>query len=290
MKKYSLYSKKEKVNLYFWLIFFSVVALLPLYYLLITSFKSLEEATTTATMIPHSFELIENIKFVLNHEDYNVVRMFFNTVLVFVLKAAGTCITCSFAAYGFAKFRFPGKNALFFVMLATMMVPGELLGIPIYEFMVNTGLKNVFYIPLWVSCWFGTDVFMIFMFKQFFESLPKDYLEAARIDGCGEFRAFFKIVVPLNVPVYTTVILLYFIGTYNDLYGPALYVTEKKDWLMANSISIFENLYKSGSSSYIVPWNYVSVACIIAMLPVVLFFSFMQKQFLESVTGTGLKG
>ncbi len=290
MKKYSLYSKKEKVNLYFWLIFFSVVALLPLYYLLITSFKSLEEATTTATMIPHSFELIENIKFVLNHEDYNVVRMFFNTVLVFVLKAAGTCITCSFAAYGFAKFRFPGKNALFFVMLATMMVPGELLGIPIYEFMVNTGLKNVFYIPLWVSCWFGTDVFMIFMFKQFFESLPKDYLEAARIDGCGEFRAFFKIVVPLNVPVYTTVILLYFIGTYNDLYGPALYVTEKKDWLMANSISIFENLYKSGSSSYIVPWNYVSVACIIAMLPVILLFSFMQKQFLESVTGTGLKG
>lgn len=290
MKKYSLYSKKEKVNLYFWLIFFSVVALLPLYYLLITSFKSLEEATTTATMIPHSFELIENIKFVLNHEDYNVVRMFFNTVLVFVLKAAGTCITCSFAAYGFAKFRFPGKNALFFVMLATMMVPGELLGIPIYEFMVNTGLKNVFYIPLWVSCWFGTDVFMIFMFKQFFESLPKDYLEAARIDGCGEFRAFFKIVVPLNVPVYTTVILLYFIGTYNDLYGPALYVTEKKDWLMANSISIFENLYKSGSSSYIVPWNYVSVACIIAMLPVVLLFSFIQKQFLESVTGTGLKG
>ena len=290
MKKYSLYSKKEKVNLYVWLIFFSVVALLPLYYLLITSFKSLEEATTTATMIPHSFELIENIKFVLNHEDYNVVHMFFNTVLVFVLKAAGTCITCSFAAYGFAKFRFPGKNALFFVMLATMMVPGELLGIPIYEFMVNTGLKNVFYIPLWVSCWFGTDVFMIFMFKQFFESLPKDYLEAARIDGCGEFRAFFKIVVPLNVPVYTTVILLYFIGTYNDLYGPALYVTEKKDWLMANSISIFENLYKSGSSSYIVPWNYVSVACIIAMLPVVLLFSFMQKQFLESVTGTGLKG
>ena len=290
MKKYSLYSKKEKINLYFWLIFFSVVALLPLYYLLITSFKSLEEATTTATMIPHSFEFIDNIRFVFSHEDYNVVRMFFNTVLVFVLKAAGTCLTCSFAAYGFAKFRFPGKNALFFVMLATMMVPGELLGIPIYEFMVDTGLKNMFYIPLWVSCWFGTDVFMIFMFKQFFESLPKDYLEAARIDGCGEFLAFFKIVVPLNVPVYTTVILLYFISTYNDLYGPALYVTEKKDWLMANSISIFENLYKSGSSSYIVPWNYVSVACIIAMLPVILLFSFMQKQFLESVTGTGLKG
>ena len=290
MKKISNYSTTEKVLLYCALCFFSLVALLPLYYLIITCCKSLEEASQMATMFPKSFELVENIKFVISHEDYNVVRMFLNTILVFVLKTLGTCLTCSLAAYGFAKFKFPFKNAIFFVMLATMMLPGELLGIPVYEFFVNTNLKSVFYLPLWLSCWFGTDVFMIFMFKQFFEGLPKDYIEAARIDGCGEIKAFFKIVMPLNIPVYTTVTLLYFIGTYNDLYNPALYITEQKNWLMANSISIFENLYKSGSSSYIVPWNYVSVACIIAMLPVILLFTFMQKQFLESVTGTGLKG
>ena len=290
MKKDNNYTLWEKIFLYIALIFFSIVALLPLYYLIITSFKSLEEASLMATMFPQSFELIENVKFVITHEDYNVVRMFLNTVLVFALKTAGTCLTCSFAAYGFAKFKFPFKNGIFFIMLSTMMLPGELLGIPVYEFFVNTNLKSVFYIPLWLSCWFGTDVFMIFMFKQFFEGLPKDYIEAARIDGCSEIKAFFKIVMPLNIPVYTTVTLLYFIGTYNDLYNPALYITEQKNWLMANSISIFENLYKSGSSSYIVPWNYVSVACIIAMLPVILLFSFMQKQFLESVTGTGLKG
>lgn len=291
MKKDNNYTLWEKIFLYIALIFFSIVALLPLYYLIITSFKSLEEASLMATMFPQSFELIENVKFVITHKDYNVVRMFLNTVLVFALKTAGTCLTCSFAAYGFAKFKFPFKNGIFFIMLSTMMLPGELLGIPVYEFFVNTNLKSVFYIPLWLSCWFGTDVFMIFMFKQFFEGLPKDYIEAARIDGCGEFRAFFNIVMPLNVPVYTTVTLLYFIGTYNDLYNPALYITEKENWLMANSISIFENLnHQSGASATIVPWNYVSVACLIAMMPVILLFSFMQKQFLESVTGTGLKG
>ncbi|MFA5290687.1 MAG: carbohydrate ABC transporter permease, partial [Candidatus Izemoplasmatales bacterium] len=166
---------------------------------------------------------------------------------------------------------------------------GELLGIPIYEFFISTGLKEVAYLPLWISAWFATDVFMIFMFRQFFQGMPKPLIEAARMDGYGEFRIFFKIVVPLNIPVFTTVILLYFIGTYNDLYGPALYISQKQNWVMANSISIFENLYKSGSSDYIVPWNYVSVASLIAMVPVVFLFSFMQKRFMESVAGGGIK-
>ena len=282
--------KKNVAITYVLLVFFAVVALFPLYYLVITAFKSENEAELTTTLLPQSFELFENIKFVLTHKDYDVVRMFFNTMLVFVLKTAGTCITCSLAAYGFAMYRFPGKNVIFFLLLATMMIPGELLGIPIYEFMVNTGLRDVAYIPLWIAAWFATDVFVIFMFRQFFETVPKALIEAARIDGYSELKIFFKIVLPLNKPVFVTVILLNFVGTYNDLYGPALYVTEKSNWLMAQSISIFENLYPSGGSYSVVPWNYVSVATLIAMIPVVLLFSFMQKQFMESVSGVGIKG
>lgn len=279
-----------KYGVYFLLVFFAVAALMPLYYLLITSVKGLAEASTEATMWPKTFELFENIKFVINHPDYNVSRMFLNTMLVFALKTVGTCLTCSLAAYGFAMYKFPFKNVIFFLLLSTMMIPGELLGVPIYEFMVNTGLKEVAYIPLWIAAWFGTDVFIIFMFRQFFMTIPKGLIEAARIDGYSELQIFFKVVVPLNKPIFVTVILLYFVGTYNDLYGPALYITKQSDWLMANSISIFENLYKSGSGSYIVPWNYVSVASLIAMTPVVLLFSFMQKQFMESVSGVGIKG
>lgn len=280
--------RKGTALIYTLLVLFSIVALLPLYYLLITSCKSLAEASTEATMWPKTFELFENIKFVITHPDYKVGRMFLNTMFVFLLKTVGTCLTCSLAAYGFEMFKFPGKNVIFFILLSTMMIPGELLGIPLYEFFVNTGLKDVAYIPLWVSSWFGTDIFIIFMFRQFFATVPKALIEAARIDGCSELRIFFKIVVPLNKPVFVTVILLYFIGTYNDLYGPALYVTDKSDWLMANSINIFETYF--GPNSSVVPWNYVSVATIISMIPVVLLFAFMQKQFMESVAGVGIKG
>jgi multiple sugar transport system permease protein len=281
---------RRRALVYIPLVFFAVIALLPLYYMLITSVKSLAEASTTATMFPHSFEFFENLKFVLTYPNYDVSRMFLNTMFVFLMKTLGTVLTCSLAGYGFAMYRFPHKNVIFFVLLATMMIPGEILGIPIYEFMVNTGLKNVAYIPLWIACWFGTDVFMIFLFKQFFQTIPKGLIEAARIDGYSEFAIFRKIAVPLNRPVFVTAILLYFIGTYNDLYGPALYVSDQSHWLMANSISIFENLFRSGSSSYIVPWNYVSVASLIAMIPEVLLFSFMQRQFMESVSGVGIKG
>jgi len=252
--------------------------------------KDLAEASTQATMFPHSFALFDNFRFVLSHPDYNIIRMFLNTMLIFVLKATGTILTCSLAGYGFAMFKFPGKKIIFFALLSTMMIPGELLGVPIYEFMVNTGLKEVAFIPLWIASWFATDVFVIFLFKQFFETLPKPLVEAARMEGASELRIFFTIALPLNKPAVVTVILLYFVGTYNDLYGPALYISDKSNWVMANSITIFENLYQSGSSSYLVPWNYVSVATLIAMVPVVLLFALLQKQFMQSVAGTGIKG
>jgi multiple sugar transport system permease protein len=142
---------------------------------------------------------------------------------------------------------------------------------------------------LWIASWFATDVFMIFLFRQFFQTLPKPLIEAARVDGMSELGIFFKIAVPLNIPVISTVIVLYFVGTYNDLYGPALYISQKANWVMANSISIFENLYRTGSGNYVVPWNYVSVASLIALVPEVLLFAFMQKKFMESVAGTGIK-
>ena len=283
-------AKTRRVFTYILLVVFSLIALLPLYYLIITAMKDLAEASTQATMFPHSFALFDNFRFVLSHPDYNVIRMFLNTMLIFVLKATGTILTCSLAGYGFAMFKFPGKKIIFFALLSTMMIPGELLGVPIYEFMVNTGLKEVAFIPLWIASWFATDVFVIFLFKQFFETLPKPLIEAARMEGASELGIFFRIALPLNKPAIVTVILLYFVGTYNDLYGPALYISDKSNWVMANSITIFENLYQSGSSSYLVPWNYVSVATLIAMVPVVLLFAFLQKQFMQSVAGTGIKG
>lgn len=284
-------SKNRRKNLvYIPLVFFAIIALLPMYYLIITAFKDLSEASTQATMWPHTFQLFTNIRFVISYPTYNVGRMFLNTMFIFVLKALGTTVTCSMAAYGFAMYKFPKKNWIFFILLSTMMIPGELLNIPIYEFMVNMGLKEVMYIPLWIATWFATDIFVIFLFRQFFLGMKKELIEAARLDGYSELQIFFKIVAPINKNVFITVIILYFIGTYNDLYGPALYITKQQNWVMANSISIFENMYRSGSSSYLVPWNYVSVAALIGMIPELLLFAFMQRTFMESVSGVEVKG
>ena len=291
LKKKKKRIRALKKNLvYIPLILFAIIAIMPMYYLIITACKGLEEASTQATMWPKTFDLVNNIKFVLSYPTYNVGRMFLNTMFIFILKTFGTIITCSMAAYGFAMYKFPKKKIIFFILIATMMIPGELLNIPIYEFWVNVGLKEVMYIPLWVSTWFATDVFVIFLFRQFFLGMKKELIEAARIDGYNEVQIFFKIVAPINKNVFITVIILYFIGTYNDLYGPALYITKQQNWVMANSITIFENLYRSGSSSYLVPWNYVSVAALIGMIPEILLFAFMQKSFMESVSGVEVKG
>ncbi|MCF7932145.1 MAG: carbohydrate ABC transporter permease [Acholeplasmataceae bacterium] len=282
--------RKHMIWTYVLLVIFAVVALLPLYYLVITSMKGLEEASTRATFWPESFHLFQNISFVLKYPDYQVGRFFINTMIVFILKASGTALSCSLAAYGFTRFRFPGKNIIFIVLLSAVMIPSELLGVPIFEFMVNAGLREAFWFPLWIGAWFATDIFVIFLFRQFFKGIPSELFDAAKMDGCSELQAFFKIMVPLSKPVFVTVLLLYFVGTYNDLYGPAVYIISQENFLMAQSINMFETLYKTGSSSYIVPWNYVSVATMIGMIPVFFIFSAAQKQFVESVAGVGLKG
>ena len=126
IKKKRLRRKKQnKFLTYFLLVLFALFALLPFYYLVITAFKDLEEAATQATMWPRSFALFENIKFVLTHPDYNVLGMFVRTMFVFVMKTTGTLVTCTLAAYAFARYKFPGKNIIFFVLLSTMMIPGN---------------------------------------------------------------------------------------------------------------------------------------------------------------------
>jgi multiple sugar transport system permease protein len=283
-------ARAHRIFVYFLLILFSLIALLPFYYLVITACKSFVEASTKATMWPETFALFENIEFVVTYSKYNVVRMFLNTMFIAVMKTVGTVLTCSMAAYGFSFYKFPGKKAIFFILLSALMLPGELLGIPIFEFWVNSGLREVAYLPLWLAAWFGTDISAIFLFRQFFNGMPKGLIEAARVDGASEFAIYFKIILPNNVPVISTVVILCFVGTYNDLYGPALYISGQENWVMANSISIFENYYSVGTSNSLVPWNYVSVACIIALIPVIVFFALLQKRFMESVAGVGIKG
>ncbi len=283
-----------KSYIYFSLIMLSVLVIVPFFYLVVTAMKPLEEiATPTMQIFPKKFALIENIKLVFTTPNYNYWRAFANTIFVFVMKTAGVIVTCSVAAYGFARFKCKLNTLVFMAFVAVLFLPGEILNIPFFEMMVTLNIRyNSAYLPMWLAAWFGIDITTIFLFKQFFEGIPQDLISAAKIDGCNELSAFMRVVLPLSKPVITTNIILYFVGTYNDIYGPTLYVraNDYEGKLVAQTVGIFEGMFNKGSKDYLVPYNYVSVVTLVSILPTLIFFGSAQKSFVQSFVGSGIKG
>lgn len=280
------------ICIYILLAIFSVVVLLPFFYLITTSFKTFEDITAAnAGIFSKTNNFIANWNMVFGAKNYYFVRSFLNTMVVFLLKASGVLLTCSFAAYGFARFKCKLNTLVFMLFVAIMFLPGELLGIPFYEAMVALNLRySSLYIPLWIGAWAGIDITVIFLFRQFFLSTPSTLVDAAKIDGCSEASAFFRIVLPLAKSVIITVIILYFIGTYNDIYSPNLYISANnyKAKLVSQTIGIIQGV--NNPTGNFPQWNLVSVATLVSIAPILLFFSVAQKYFVESFVGSGIKG
>lgn len=265
----------------------AVVVLLPLYYIIITSFKTLEEAIGTFTWWPQEFTL-ENFKEIFSMERLQMGKFFANTMLLIVLKSFATMFSCSLVAYGFVRYRYRYKEWIFAVFMAAMMIPGELLTIPQYEIYIEMGWMDS-YLPMFVSKIFATDIFAIFMFRQFFRKVPSALFEAAKIDGCSEWGMFWSIMVPQCKSVFVTIFLLYFIGTYNDIYEANLYLLSDDKYTLAQGLRLIETMYKTGSRDYLIPWNLLSAGTLIALIPVFILFFVGQKQFIEGMATSGIK-
>jgi multiple sugar transport system permease protein len=281
-------SNRLNIFLYTMLVISSVILMLPLISLILTSFKTFGEAVGPFKWIPAQFNL-ENYQAVFKLRDFNYWNYLGNTMLIFVLKTAGTLISCSLAAYGYARFNYKYKGIFFGLLLTVIMLPGELLTIPMYEVYLKLGWYDTYY-PLYLATYFGTDVFMIFLFRQFFMSIPKELFEAAQIDGASEFQMYRRIMLPLSRPAIITCILLYFTGTYNDIYTPLLYISSPQKYTMAQGLRAIESIFNNGSRDYIVPWNLVSAATVLSLIPVLLVFAIAQRQFMEGVSRSGIKG
>lgn len=265
----------------------AIAVLLPLYYIFITSFKTLEESIGTFTWWPKTFTP-ENFKEVFSMERLKIGKFFVNTMVLIVLKAATTMISCSLVAYGFVRYRYRYKEWIFAVFMAAMMIPGELLTIPQYEIYIELGWMDS-YLPMVVPRIFATDIFAIFMFRQFFRKVPSALFEAAKIDGCGELRMYWSIMVPQCKSVFVTIFLLYFIGTYNDIYEANLYILSDSKYTLAQGLRLIETMYKTGSRDYLIPWNLLSAGTLIALIPVFILFFLGQKQFIEGMASSGIK-
>ncbi|USB31819.1 carbohydrate ABC transporter permease [Paenibacillus sp. YPG26] len=273
-------SKWAAALLYLVLIGLSLLLLTPLFWMLSTSLKSMQEIMSyPPTLLPKVIHF-ENYKHAW--EKGNFARYTLNTLLLAGIGVLSHVLSNTFVAYGFAKIRFPGKRLLFAVMLGTMMIPSFVTLIPQYILFSKLSWINTYY-PLTVPGFFGS-AFQIFLIRQFFMTIPNELIEAGKVDGASHFRIWWQLMLPLSLPVIATVAIMTFQGAWNDFTGPLIYINSESLFNLQIGLQSFK-----GTES--TQWHYLMAGSVIVLLPVVLLFFFFQRYFIEGMNITaGTKG
>ncbi|MFC2079060.1 carbohydrate ABC transporter permease [Candidatus Bipolaricaulota bacterium] len=254
-----------------------IIMLLPFYWMLTTAFKTEAEALRSPPQwIPTSFQW-RNFIDAWNSAPFG--WYFFNSFFMAITTTLGEVFTTILAAYAFAKMKFFGKNVLFGIMLATLMIPGQMLLLPNYVTIARLGWLNKYealIIPWLVS------VFGIFLLRQFFRGVPDELLDSARIDGCSRFRFLMTIMVPLSRPAIFTVALFKFLGSWNSFTWVLIMTTSPKMRTVPVGLQVF-------SSEVGTAYELLMAASVLAIIPVLVLFFFTQKQFIQGFARTGIK-
>ncbi len=268
--------------IYLMLITGSVMFIFPLLWMISTSLKPIEETMKMPPVwIPSTIQW-KNYLTVLTDPNIPLLLFAKNTLIICVLGVCGVLISNALIAYGFSRIEWPGRNIFFGVTLATMMIPFPVTMVPMYSVFRSLHWIGTFK-PLWVPVWFGS-AFNIFLLRQFFLTIPHDLSEAARIDGCSEFRIFRQIILPLCRPALMVVGLFHFMYAWNDFLGPLIYLTKQSTFTLALGLQFYQS--QSGGTQ----WHYLMAASTLVVLPVIVLFFFTQKTFIQGIAMTGLKG
>jgi multiple sugar transport system permease protein len=203
-----------------------------------------------------------------------------NTLFLCAVTVVGAVFSSAVVAYGFARLEFPGKGALFLLMISTMALPGQVTMVPVFALFRWLGWYGT-YLPLTVPSFFGTP-FYIFLLTQFYKTLPEELAEAARIDGASEWRIFCQVMLPLSLPALTTCALFQFLGTWNDFFGPLLYVNDESRYTLAYGLQQFLGIHGS-------EWAQLMAASTLFTLPIVVLFFCAQRVFIQGIATTGGK-
>jgi multiple sugar transport system permease protein len=209
-------------------------------------------------------------------------------VLYAGLATVFTILSSVPAAYALSKLKWRGRNLVFMVVICMMLLPPQITTVPLYTMWATLGQTYGVHLtgtlwPLIIPTLFG-DAFSIFLLRQFMLTIPNEYLDAARVDGCGEWRTLFKVVWPMARPGIAATAMFQFFYAWNDYYGPFLYTSENSsNWTISLGVASFRTVHA-------VAWNLVTAATVIAIVPVVIVFFFAQKAFVQGVTLTGVKG
>lgn len=278
----------SKAFAYFLLVLFGLLFGLPFFWTLLTSLKT----TAEIYQVPPTLFPQEEWRFSNYVEIFQVApfgRYILNSVILVILNVFGTVLSCLVVGYSFARFRWPGRDFVFTLAMATIILPREVTTIPTYIFFAKLKWLNT-YLPLFLPSWFGINAFLIFLFRQYIMSIPRELDEAAFIDGANPLRILIHVLVPLSKPIVTTAIILTFIGVWNDFWGPYIYLSQKELFPISVGLRLFSSeayrLTGYGNATQ----HLLMAGSIVAIAPCVLVFLFAQRYFVESVISSGFKG
>ena len=266
---------------YFLVILVALIVILTFLWMIVSAFKRQRDLFAyPPSFFPKNWK-VENFVEAATRGSISFLRMFLNTMMIAVPTTVFNIIFSSMAGYAFARLRFPFRNAIFMIFIASMMVPYAITLIPRFLLFKDLGFYDT-YIPLIVPVMFGT-AFSIFLTRQFFMTLPKELEEAAIVDGCSHFRIWAQIFMPLTKPIIATLAVFQFQSSYNDFLGPVIYISSDVKFTVQMGLNSFRN-------SFSTRYDLIMAGSIMALIPVVILFICCQKYIVRGIVMGGVKG
>ncbi|HIU77695.1 MAG TPA: carbohydrate ABC transporter permease [Candidatus Pelethocola excrementipullorum] len=282
---YSAKAKKRagRISILILKIIVAFIMFSPIIWVFSGSFKTLTEFTTSSNIIPKNFTW-ENFRYIFNNSNYFLyVR---NTVLLMGGATLGTLISSSLVAYPLARMEFAGKNVIFAIIVGTMMIPNIALIIPQYIMFGKIGWLDSL-LPMIIPACFAYP-YNVFLFRQFFRSIPKELDESAYIDGCSKMGVFFKVLVPLSKPTFATIGVLSCVFWWNELTQPVFYINSDQ-WRTLTIALMTTFMYTSGNA-FVINWPSIMAACTLMIIPPMILYLCGSRFLVEGIKTSGLKG
>jgi multiple sugar transport system permease protein len=288
-------SRIEHIIAYTLLIGGSILFLVPFYFVVNASLKS-EAQVNAGQLVSPASPLgtrvtlggtttvqggVANYPRALAPDKMNFWPALSNTVVITVASVVGQVLSCSLVGFGFARFRFRGRGVLFMVMLSTLMLPAQVVMIPVFILFRTLGLIDTFW-PLVIPMWLASP-FFVFMFRQFFAQIPETLIEAARIDGANNWRIYWQLMLPLSGPVIAIVAIYTFLAAWNDFLGPLIYLNSPDNRTLALALNAFRGQYGTSDA------HLLMAASVVCMVPCIILFFACQGYFVQSAAMTGMK-
>jgi multiple sugar transport system permease protein len=265
------------------LIGYAVLMFVPFAWSVITSFKTLPDSVQL-TIIPNPFTL-DAYDYVFNHLDPSLPRLFFNSGVIAGAVTVSNVVLGSIAGYAFARLRFPGREVLFLIVLATLMIPDQLRLVPVYLILNTLGLTKGVAQYAGVVLVLAISATSIFLLRQYFLSIPHEIEEAARIDGAGYFTTFWRVMLPLAGPAVAAVAILQFQGTWNGYFWPYVILQDQDQYTVPVALSFFRL-----AGGLVTNWPPLMAVVVLATIPVLVLYLFFQRYFVEGIAASGVKG